>query len=245
MAKLTNDDAMRLATEAGAMTAQGADGILYLAKVAFGATRSKAIDPKTGIRDLYVAYLGAANASEYGSRVNAKDDKALKFGASKLRTFAKLAALPGKPDDVWNLVRRSVAVINKGDGESKKIGSRYEQVLKVVRAANNAKSYKLSDAQIVDAITPKAADIDDITLHELERLLRAAKAILARGDEASNRIPTDRTGYIDAVRAAAEESLAQYKADHGIVDEDEAETSEDEDFDLDADEMVATLQAAE
>jgi hypothetical protein len=251
---LTLDQVMAKAAEAGKAAADGADGLMWLAKISFMGARAKLIDEKS-VKAVYVEYLRAANKSEYGSRVNANDDGAIKFGVSKLRAFVKFAGQKGKADDVWNLVRRSVGVINKHEttrdkGGAKRIGSRYEQVLKVVRTANKSDvGYKLTDDQILEAITPKPRDIEDPALHELEAIVKRVAAILAR--EGDTALPAPVTGYFAAILAEAEDQLAKYRKDFKVAPPETPEDDDDDGLDIDDpergeddDAVLAQLQAA-
>jgi len=214
------------AAEAGAMTADGADGMMYLGKLCYGGSREGTVTAgKTGnLYDVYKAYLSKATKSEYGSRVTITDDKALRYGVAKLNAFVKFGALPGKTDANWKLVKDAVRVLNE-DGLAageRKIVSRYEQVLKVVRVANATKRTKLSDDEIREALAPKDP-VGDQDLKAMERMLKTASQH-AEG-------ATDGRGSFWAVIAETIEAQIQnYKSVY--VTEAPAEDVEDDDTSL-------------
>jgi hypothetical protein len=229
------------AGEAGAMTAKGSDGMMFLGKIVFQGAIAKVVkDGKNGnVKEVYKAYLTTATQSEYGSKVKLDNDKALKFGVSKLSTFCKFAALKGaKADTKWDLVRQVVRVVNedasKKDGGERRVVSRYEQVLKVLRVANKDGKAKFSDTAVREALAPKVDETVDPILRVLENML--AKAVATREGVCVG-AHIVKGAFFQAVEATLTEQIDAYKAKFAVDVADDADLSPDEDED-DADHDV-------
>jgi hypothetical protein len=232
---LTMEQVQAEVLAAGKKTADGADGIMYLAKITHHATRAGLISTKKGddsIQSLYVEYLKEANKSKFGSKVDVTNVDALKFGVSKLRAFAHFGGLAGKTDANWSLVQRSVAIINRRAADEKKTGSRYEQVLRVIRFANKSKRANLKDAEIEAALTPAEKEVDEM-LVALESIAKKARKF-ADSDVALAALASD---YFERIAREAEEQVKLYKAAKGIAsddnDEDGSLTPDDSDEGVD------------
>jgi dihydroxyacetone kinase DhaKLM complex PTS-EIIA-like component DhaM len=238
----TLDNVLNDARSAGSATAAGIDGIMHLGKVAFGATRAKLITEKT-VKDIYIAYLEGVQKGEFGAKV-VTTDKAIKSPVSKLRVFVKFAALPGKATANWELIRRIVGIVNHdAAADNGKVGSRYEQVVRVLRVVNKGKTAKVSDKVIRDALAVKEREGDAI-LRELEAIAKRC-----RTHAESDQLDATQASFFQAILATADEQVQNYKSVY--TPEGDASTDEDEDdFDTspDADavspEDVAEMAAA-
>jgi hypothetical protein len=232
----TMDDALALATQAGAQTSAGIDSIMALAKVAFGATRAKIVD-KDNVADIYAAYLAAANQADFAMRT--ADADAIKFGVSKLRVFVRLAAHKGSAQQVWDGVVGATRTYCQKKGEAgKKVGSIYEQVLKVARysLSKEVATHKLSQAQIAAVFAKSENDNADEVADMLDAFVRKATKALDRED---NALLPERAFFLTQARDAAKSQLAAYK--EKFVEPQDAE--DDADFDV-SEEIVAEMQAA-
>lgn len=241
---VTLEDIKNAAIAAGKSTADGNDGVMHFSKVIFMGAHAGVVTTKKGdttLLDLYKVYLGEANKSKFGAKVDVSNDKALRFGKSKLAVFVHFARVKGGTKN-WSLVQRAVAIINQransGDKVEKKVGSRHEQVLRVLRAQNKVPDKLFSDDQIHAALEP-ASDVADELMQALASIAAKAKKF-AESDLAAK---SGRSDYFARVQAEAEEQLALYRANHPA-------TSAEDELDLDADgeddgEPEAFLEAAE
>jgi len=247
-AKLTMGIVRQTAIDAGKSTAAGADGIMHLSKIVFMATCANLITPgkkDVYIPELYKAYLVEANKSKFGSKVDVTNDTALRFGVAKLRAFAHFATLDGKADAKWSLVPRTVAIVNalanSGEKVEKKTGSRYEQVLRVVRYAKKvANKAALRDDEIEAALAPAQDNAD--------QFLKTLDALAARAEKfaTNENTPVNKQGYFAVIRDVALEQAKRYRQDFAVVDTGEAEESEEDDtIDFSPDSDTAMLEAAE
>lgn len=232
----TMDDALALATQAGTQTSAGIDSIMALAKVAFGATRAKIVD-KDNVAEIYAAYLAAANQADFAMRT--ADADAIKFGVSKLRVFVRLAAHKGSAQQVWDGVVGSTRTYCQKKGDAgKKVGSIYEQVLKVARysLSKEVATHKLTQAQIAGVFAKADNDVDEVVAM-LDGFVKRGQKVLDREDDTA--LSPERQFHLAQAVAFAKSQLADYKADF-VSEEAEAE---DTDFDV-SEEIVAELQAA-
>lgn len=242
----TLEDIRKAAAEAGKSTADGNDGVMHFSKVLFMGAHAGVVTTKKGdttLLDLYKVYLNEANKSKFGAKVDTANDKALRFGKSKLAVFVHFARVKGGTKN-WDLVRRSVAIINQranaGDKVEKKVGSRHEQVLRVLRAQNKSPDKLFSDDQIHAALEP-ASDVADELMQALVSLVAKAKKF-AESDAASKKLASD---YFARIQAEAEDQLAKYRAAFpAATDEGDLEPDEDEGDEGDEGDDTAELQAA-
>ena len=218
----TMDDALALAAQAGDQTKAGIDSIMALAKVAFGATRAKVCD-KDNVAEIYAAYLAAANQADFAMRT--ADADAIKFGVSKLRVFVRLAAHKGSAQQVWDGVVGGTRTYCQKKGEAgKKVGSIYEQVLKVARysLSKEVGTHKLTQAQIAGVFAKDANEDADEVADMLDAFVKRATKALDRED---NSIAPERAFFLAAARDAAREQLVAYKEkftpEQTVDDEDE------------------------
>jgi hypothetical protein len=239
----TLDNVLNDARSAGSATAAGIDGIMHLGKVAFGATRAKLITEKT-VKDIYIAYLEGVQKGEFGAKV-VTTDKAIKSPVSKLRVFVKFAALPGKATANWELIRRIVGIVNHdAAADNGKVGSRYEQVVRVLRVVNKGKTAKVSDKVIRDALAVKEREGDAI-LRELEAIAKRC-----RTHAESDQLDATQASFFQAILATADEQVQNYKSvykvesDTSTDDEDEDEFDTSPDADAVSPEDVAEMAAA-
>lgn len=232
----TRDTFILQARNAGEATAKGVDGIMTLALSVMEGVRTKALTlDGDDITDMYKAYAETANASAYGSRINVADAKAIKPAVSKLRTFGKVAQLPGKTAAKLALIQRTVNLANKADN-GKGVHSRYETVLKVFRfaASKGVGRITLTDAEIKNVLAPPKEERDEV-LARLEAIAKAAKSAAEKEDPAFLK----HSGYFARIAAAAAEQLSDYKAAMGISSQEEAPAEDDdESFDVDLSELL-------
>jgi hypothetical protein len=229
---LTLETILDHAAQAGQQSAAGVDSMVHLGKLAFMGARASVVNA-TNVADVYMAYLKAANAGEF-TRKAATDKDSTKSAITRLRRFVKFAGLPGRTDAMWTLVPRSVAIINQT--EAKGPGGLYEQVQKVLKASIDAKKAGLTDDEILEAITPKVNERDEVQA-ALEALVKAANKYA----EAESFIL--QSARFAAIRAVAQEQLEQYQADAVKRQEEQALADDDTpDLSRDSSEVAPTVR---
>jgi len=243
------------AQQAGRDTAKGADGTMALGIVALRATNAKLFEasaPKKNapagtpdpVRELYVDYLSEANKSTYGSKVNPADKKAVASGVAKLRVFAKFGTVKGSSKVKADLLRTVVDVMNRADPEAKRITSRYEGSVRVLRVAIKAGTASLNRKQVEEALAPAEKDASpDPVRDELEKLI-------ARIEKIRDAVSTDKVHYFERILGEANHQLGAYDVAFPVAggesSDDEDEDEGDEDFSLDPSKgTVELLEAAE
>ena len=233
MTALTLDQVQSTIIEAGRATAEGNDSIVHFAKIIFMATRAKLIDEKS-VTDAYKLYLENANASKFGRKA-ALDDKTIRFGAAKVRTFVKFAARNGRSSDVWSLIPRTVSIINREAG--KLPVSNFEALLKVVRYANKVDKAGLTDQEISTALAPEPKEVDEV--------FKLLNALVTRVNAAAK---SEQTAFVlhsarfQEIAALCEKHRDEYKA-HFVENDAQQDEPEADDLDLSPDNLAEMLAA--
>lgn len=217
------------AREFGSQAGAGTDSILALGRTVYcSAAKGKIAEGDVGA--IYRAYAEGVNASEFGGKIDLDNPDSVKSGASKLRSFAKLASVPAARQP-FNVVARTIRAINaqaQADGKAKLGASHYEKVLRVVRATVKAGDREImTEAEILEFLAPADPGATDIA--------KALKAMIASADRhlADVTIRVDQKGYFQKVRDEAAAQLEAYKAAEGQANLDaEGVEPEGEDLDL-------------